>query len=131
MKEGCEVVENYGSTGLSLQRHQVAFLRDDLRRWGMVACTDLAHLRDGRYVAVPGLVLVLQKLGPAKGVMFVTVEEETGVADLVLWPDRYAGQSRLVLSATTLAHHGKWATTQLGSTMARYYPSFERPGKPA
>ena len=107
MRDGREVVEDYGSTGLTLRRHPVAFLRDDLRRHGMVACADLAHLRDGRRVVVPGLVLVRQKPGSAKGVMFITVEDETGVANLVLWPDRYAAQRSLVLSASMLACHGR------------------------
>jgi error-prone DNA polymerase len=107
MKQGHEVVEDYGSTGLSLRRHPVAFLREDLRRRGMVACADLAHLRDGRRVIVPGIVLVRQKPGSAKGVMFITIEDETGVANLVLWPDRYAAQRRLVLSASMLACHGR------------------------
>ena len=104
---GREVVEDYTSTGLSLRRHPVAFLRGDLRRRGMVACADLLHLRDGRRVVVPGLVLVRQKPGSAKGVMFITIEDETGVANLILWPDRYAAQRRLVLSAAMLACHGR------------------------
>ncbi len=107
MKEGCEVVEDYGSTGLSLRQHPVSFLREDLRRRGMVACADLTHLRDGRRVAVPGIVLMRQKPGSAKGVMFITLEDETGVANLVFWPDRYQAQRRLVLSASMLACHGK------------------------
>jgi error-prone DNA polymerase len=107
MKEGREVVEDYGSTGLSLRRHPVAFLRDDLRRRGMVACADLLHLRDGRRVVVPGIVLMRQKPGSAKGVMFITIEDETGVANLVLWPDRYAAQRPLVLLASMLACHGR------------------------
>ena len=54
MRPGREVVEDYGSTGLSLRAHPLAFLRAELRRRGMVACGDLAHLRDGRRVVVPG-----------------------------------------------------------------------------
>ncbi len=107
MKEGCEVVEDYGSTGLSLRQHPVAFLREDLRRQGVVACADLMHPRDGRRVTVPGIVLVRRKPGSAKGVMFITLDDETGVTNLVLWPDRYVAQGRLVLSATMLACHGK------------------------
>ena len=83
MRDGREVVEDYCSTGLSLRQHPVAFLREDLHRRGMVACGDLLHLRDGRRVVVPGIVLVRQKPGSAKGVMFITIEDETGVANLV------------------------------------------------
>jgi len=93
--------------GLSLRSHPVAFLRATLQAQGMATCADLAHLRDGRQAVVPGIVLVRQKPGSAKGVMFITIEDETGVANLVLWPDRYARQRRLVLSAGMLACHGR------------------------
>ena len=107
MKDGHEVVEDYRSLGLSLRNHPVAFLRDTLRNRGMVACADLQHVRDGRRVIVPGVVLVRQKPGSAKGVMFITIEDETGVANLILWPDRFEKQRRLVLSAGMIACHGK------------------------
>jgi len=105
MRDGGEVVEDYRSTGLSLRPHPVAFLRATLQAQGMLTCADLAHLRDGRRVLVPGIVLVRQKPGLAKGVMFITVEDETGVANLILWPDRYARQRRLVLTAGMVACH--------------------------
>ena len=73
----------------------------------MVTCAGLNHVRDGRRVAVPGIVLVRQKPGSAKGVMFITVEDETGVANLILWPDRFERQRRLVLSAGMIACHGR------------------------
>ncbi len=107
MRPGREVVEDYGSTGLTLRAHPVAFLRAELRDRGMVTCADLLHLRDGRRVVVPGLVLVRQKPGSARGVMFITTEDETGVANLILWPSVFARQRRLVLSATMIACHGK------------------------
>ena len=107
MRDGGEVVEDYRSVGLSLRSHPVAFLRATLREQGMVTCAGLAHVRDGRRVVVPGIVLVRQKPGSAKGVMFITIEDETGVANLILWPDRYAKQRRLVLSAGMIACHGR------------------------
>jgi error-prone DNA polymerase len=107
MKEGREVVEDYRSVGLTLGRHPVAFLRADLRVRGMIECGELLHLRDGRRVIVPGIVLVRQKPGSAKGVMFITIEDETGVANLVLWADRFEAQRRLVLSAGMIACHGR------------------------
>ena len=107
MKGGREVVEDYRSVGLSLRRHPVAFLRATLRARGMVACGDLARTRDGRRVVVPGIVLVRQKPGSARGVMFMTIEDETGVANLILWPDRFERQRRLVLSAGMIACHGR------------------------
>ena len=107
MPRGREVVEDYRSTGLSLRPHPVAFLRATLRSRGMVACADLARLRGGRRVIVSGIVLVRQKPGSAKGVMFITIEDETGVANLVLWRDRYEAQRRLALSAVMLACHSR------------------------
>ncbi len=107
MRAGREVVEDYGSTGLTLRQHPVSFLRDELRHRGMVACADLAGIRDGRHVVVPGLVLVRQKPGSAKGVMFMTTEDETGVANLILWPSLFARQRRLVLTASMVACHGR------------------------
>ncbi len=107
MKEGREVVEDYRSVGLTLGRHPVTFLRAELRTRGMIVCGDLLHMRDGRRVVVPGIVLVRQKPGSAKGVMFITIEDETGVANLVLWADRFEAQRRLVLSAGMIACHGR------------------------
>jgi len=106
MHDGQEVVEDYRSVGLSLRSHPVAFLRATLQAQGMVTCAGLAQVRDGRRVVVPGIVLVRQKPGSAKGVMFITIEDETGVANLIFWPDRYARQRRLVLTAGMLACHG-------------------------
>ncbi len=107
MKDGREVVEDYRSIGLSLRQHPVAFLRPTLQARRMVTCADLQHIRDGRRVIVPGIVLVRQKPGSAKGVMFITIEDETGVANLILWPDRFEKQRRLVLSAGMIACHGR------------------------
>ena len=107
VRDGGEVVQDYRSVGLSLRSHPVAFLRAELRRQGMATCAALAHVRDGRQVVVPGIVLVRQKPSSARGVMFITIEDETGVANLILWPDRYARQRRLVLSAGMLACHGR------------------------
>ncbi len=107
MTEGREVVEDYQTTGLSLRRHPVAFLRAELRARGMVTCASLAATREGRRVTVPGIVLVRQKPGSAKGVMFITIEDETGIANLVLWPTLFEKQRRLVLSAGMIACRGR------------------------
>ena len=82
MSEGREVVEDYGHTGLTLRQHPVSFLREGLARQRIVTCAEVAATRDGRNCKVAGLVLVRQKPGSAKGVMFITIEDETGVANL-------------------------------------------------
>ncbi len=107
MRPGRTVVEDYGSVGLTLRDHPVSFVRTDLRQQGMIACADLADIRDGRRVVVPGLVLVRQKPGSAKGVMFITIEDETGIANLILWPKLFEQQRRLVLTASMIACHGR------------------------
>ena len=80
-----EVQADYQTTGLSLKAHPVSFLRDWLSDQGCVSATDLAGLRDGRQVKVAGLVLLRQRPGTAKGVTFVTLEDETGPINLVLF----------------------------------------------
>jgi error-prone DNA polymerase len=107
MTEGREVVEDYGHVGLTLRQHPVAFLREELTRRRMMACADATALRDGRRAAVAGLVLVRQKPGSAKGVMFITIEDETGVANLVIWPQLFEKQRRVVLGAGMLAIDGR------------------------
>ena len=107
LADGREVVEDYRTTQLSLRAHPVSFLRDDLARRGHVRCADLAGVRDGRHVKVSGIVLVRQKPGSAKGVVFITVQDETGVANGILWPDRFEAQRRTVMSAAMVTMVGR------------------------
>ena len=107
MAEPRAVVEDYRSTGLSLRAHPVAFLRESLAARGMIACAELATLPERKRVIVPGLILVRQKPGSARGVMFITLEDETGIANLVVWPSIFARQRRLVLSASMIACEGR------------------------
>ena len=72
MTAGGEVVEDYGHVGLTLRHHPVAFLRADLRRRRIVTCAEAMQARDGRWLEAAGLVLVRQRPGSAKGVMFIT-----------------------------------------------------------
>ncbi|WP_428493500.1 error-prone DNA polymerase [Rhodopila sp.] len=107
MTAGRQVVEDYRSTGLSLRRHPVSFLRPDLAARRIVRCADLATIRDGKRVEVAGIILVRQRPGSARGVLFVTIEDETGHANLILWPSVFEAQRRLVLSASMIACRGK------------------------
>jgi len=104
---GGEVMADYRTTGLSLRAHPVAFLRVELSGAGMIACAALAQARDGARVVVPGLVLVRQRPGSARGVLFMTIEDETGFANLIVWPDRFERQRRLILSAGMVAARGQ------------------------
>jgi error-prone DNA polymerase len=107
MKPGGEVVEDYRSIGLTLRRHPVWFLRDELSRMGARRAEDLAGIRDGTRLMVAGIVLVRQRPGSAKGVMFITIEDETGHANLIVWPSVFEKQRRLILSAGMIGCYGK------------------------
>lgn len=107
MTEGANVVEDYGHTGVTLRAHPVSFLRDDLTRRNIVTCAEATSARDGRWLMTAGLVLVRQKPGSAKGVMFMTIEDETGVANIVVWPSLFEKQRRIVLGSAMMAINGK------------------------
>ena len=107
MTEGREVVEDYRTLQLSLRAHPLSFLRDELDAMGVVRCADLAYIRDGRNIEVAGVILVRQRPGSAKGVLFVTIEDETGIANGILWPDRFDIYRRQVMSASMIAMRGR------------------------
>ena len=107
MTSGGEVVEDYRHVGLSLRQHPANFLRADLSNRRIVTCADAMNARDGKWLTTAGLVLVRQKPGSAKGVMFITIEDETGVANLVIWPSLYERQRRIILAAGMIAVKGR------------------------
>jgi error-prone DNA polymerase len=107
MTAGAEVVEDYGHVGLTLRDHPVAFLRPDLRARRIVTCREAMQTRDGLSVEAAGLVLVRQMPGSAKGVMFITIEDESGIANLVIWPTVFEQQRRIILSAGMIAVYGR------------------------
>jgi error-prone DNA polymerase len=107
MGEGAEVVEDYRASGLSLRAHPLAFLRDELKARKMIACEALQTTRDGRWIELAGIVLVRQKPGSAKGVMFITLEDETGVANLVVWTKTFEANRRTVLGASMMGVRGQ------------------------
>ncbi|MCD6071880.1 MAG: dnaE2, partial [Microvirga sp.] len=108
MTNGREVVEDYRSKGLTLRQHPLAFLRAELRERRIRSCADLHRARDGQRVTVAGLVLVRQKPGSAKGVMFMTIEDETDVANIIVWPSLFEKQRRLILSSGMMAIRGRY-----------------------
>jgi error-prone DNA polymerase len=81
------VVQDYATTSLSLKAHPVSFLRSQLEQLHITANKDLGKLQNGQAVKVAGLVLVRQMPGTAKGVWFMTIEDETGCANLVIFPN--------------------------------------------
>ena len=107
MSEGREVVEDYAHLGLTLRRHPLAFLRARLAKQGFRPCAETTTRRDGALLSVAGLVLVRQKPGSANGVMFITLEDETGVANLVVWPKLFEKLRRVILTSRLMAVDGR------------------------
>jgi error-prone DNA polymerase len=100
------VVNDYQTVGLSLKAHPLRFLREHYAERGFVAADQLATIRNGRRVSLAGLVLIRQRPGSAKGVCFITLEDETGIANLVVWPDLFGRQRKIVMGARLMAVHG-------------------------
>jgi error-prone DNA polymerase len=101
------VMEDYRTTSLSLKAHPCGFFRPLLDELGAVSAARLKSLKDGSRVAVGGLVLIRQRPGTAKGVVFVTLEDETGSANAVVWGDVFTANRRTVMSAAFLVVHGR------------------------
>ncbi len=107
MPLGAHVVEDYMSLRLSLKAHPLSFLRAGLAAQGVTPHAALFEMTDGRALTVAGLVLVRQRPGSAKGVIFCTLEDETGVANVVVWPDCFERYRATILKARLLMVEGK------------------------
>jgi error-prone DNA polymerase len=105
-REGEDISADYASLGLSLGRHPMALLRPRLARLRMRSATDLLSARHGQAVRAAGLVTCRQRPGTASGVVFVTLEDETGTVNVVVWRDVSQRQRRVLLGARLLAVHG-------------------------
>jgi error-prone DNA polymerase len=103
------VVEDYVATGLSLKAHPVRFFRDCLDGLGAVRNAGLKNeaLRQDCKLTVAGLVLVRQRPGTSKGVVFMTLEDETDIANIIVWPKVFAQNRRTVMTARFLAVRGR------------------------
>jgi error-prone DNA polymerase len=107
MTDGHNVVEDYSHTGLTLRQHPLTFLRVDLASRRILTCAEAMTARDGQWLMTAGLVLVRQRPGSAKGVMFITIEDETGIANVVVWPKLFERSRRVVLGASMMAINGR------------------------
>ncbi len=101
------VAEDYRTAGLSLKAHPCAFFRPLLTGLGAVTAAGLKDMKDGRRLSVGGLVLIRQRPGTAKGVVFVTLEDETGSANAVVWRDVFTANRRAVMGSAFLVVHGR------------------------
>jgi error-prone DNA polymerase len=107
MRLPAHVAEDYRTTGLSLKAHPCRFFRPLLTSLGAVPTAELRAMKDGARVTVGGLMLIRQRPGTAKGVVFATLEDETGIANAVVWPDVFAVNRRTVMSASFLVVSGR------------------------
>ena len=107
MPKSEQVVADYQTLRLSLKAHPISFLRASLRRQGYISTETLARTRNGERVSLAGIVLVRQRPGSAKGVCFITLEDESGVANLVVWPKKMEAYRKVIMRARLIAVHGR------------------------
>ncbi|MBX3531498.1 MAG: error-prone DNA polymerase [Rhizobiaceae bacterium] len=110
MPSGQHVIEDYRSLSMSLKAHPVAFLRDGLAADGVRSSAELGNAANGQRFSVAGLVLVRQRPGTAKGVIFMTIEDETGIANIVVWKKTFERFRPIVLGARLVKVTGKVQT---------------------
>ena len=102
-----QVVDDYQTLRLSLKAHPLAFLREVFTRRGVRPTADLRGLRNGARVVVAGIVIVRQRPGSAKGVVFMTLEDETGIANAVVWPQAMERYRKVVMGSRLVMVKGR------------------------
>ncbi|WP_119271762.1 error-prone DNA polymerase [Taklimakanibacter deserti] len=104
-----EVMDDYQTTGLSLKAHPCSFFRPELKKLGVITSKEHRSdsLKQDAHVTVAGLVLMRQMPGTAKGVVFITLEDETGIVNIIVWPKILAANRRVVMTGEFLAIRGK------------------------
>ena len=112
--EGEEIVFDYAATGLTLRRHPLALLRPRLARWRLQTALQLHSAPNGRKVRACGIVTMRQRPGTAKGTMFVTLEDETGPVNVIVWPALVEHWRQPLLGARLLAVEGVWQCSPHG-----------------
>ena len=112
MPLGAHVIEDYRRLSLSLKAHPASFLRVRFSARGILRSEALRSIKNGERVSVAGLVLVRQRPGTAAGVIFMTLEDETGVANIIVWPKIFERLRAIVLGARLVAVTGKLQSEQ-------------------
>jgi DNA polymerase III alpha subunit len=106
MPLGEEVVNDYRFLKLTLRKHPAAFLRPDLDRRGIILNENLRDRISGERVTVSGLIIIRQRPGTAKGVLFMTLEDESAIANIIIWPKLFERYRPVVLGARFVAVTG-------------------------
>lgn len=107
MKLSEHVLHDYAATSLSIKAHPVSFVRDNLKQLHILSTSELASLKDGTPVKVAGLVLVRQRPGTAGGICFMTIEDETGCANLVVFESLFGTYRKEILQSKLIMVEGK------------------------
>jgi error-prone DNA polymerase len=102
-----EVIADYRTSGLSLRSHPLHFERDELAERGVITAADAGVSPEGRRIQVAGIVLTKQRPGTAGGMIFLTIEDETGAANIVVRPDVWQAADHAVRRAAVLIVHGR------------------------
>ena len=106
--EGERIVEDYASIGLTLGRHPLALLRERLRKKQLLSADELKCVANGRQVRTAGIVLMRQRPQTASGVTFVTIEDETGQVNIIVWERVGREQRKALIDSRLLEVHGEW-----------------------
>ena len=104
---GEHVVEDYDTLRLSLKAHPVSFLREHLAAHRVLRSADLETVKNGAWAKIAGLVLVRQRPGTASGVIFMTLEDETGISNVIVWPKVFEKFRRVVMGAKMVVVEGQ------------------------
>jgi error-prone DNA polymerase len=115
MSAGERLVADYAGTGLTVGPHPMAFRRHELSMKGVIRAIDLPHVKGGRRVRTAGMVITRQRPGTAKGFVFLTLEDETGISNVIIRPDVYARDRTIVVESPFLLVEG-WLQVQDGVT---------------
>ncbi|OWV71338.1 DNA polymerase [Rhizobium sp. R634] len=107
MQPGEQVIEDYRYLSLSLKAHPVSFLREEFQKIGITRNVDLLRVPNGKRVTIAGLVLVRQRPGSAKGVIFMTLEDETGVANAIVWNTIFDKYRAVIMGARLVKIRGR------------------------
>ncbi|MFA7437548.1 error-prone DNA polymerase [Castellaniella sp.] len=119
--EGEEILFDYASVGLTLRRHPLELLRPVLRKRRLQSAQELQHARDGSLVRCCGIVTLRQRPRTAKGVVFVSLEDETGVVQVVVWQKVRERQRTVLLQSKLLAVYGRWQQAEgVGNVVAAH-----------
>ena len=107
-KEGEEVLWDYVSMGLTLRSHPMALLRSKLDKWKLMTSAQLRRIPNGRVVRTAGIVTLRQQPDTANGTIFVSLEDEEGATQVIVWKDVREAQREVLLGARLLAVRGRW-----------------------